>query len=321
MREKDISTLVLMFPGQGSQELGMLNRLRVPRLTAPLMKMADRIVGDVAPALSLSALCEYGPENILKITSNAQPAIVEASLAAFKLAKHYHPRPFKSSIKYFAGHSVGEYSALAAARVLDPRTAIYLVRQRGLLMEIASKLWPGKMFALHGFESEEQVENLCTETGVEIANSNGPAQLIITGGENEVKEAIRIAGEWKMRPKELPISGGFHSSKMKPIQEPFREILSRAEFYDLDPQTLFILNATGLPATSIEEIKEELVTQLASSVKWWKSMEYALDQGATRFIEFGPKPILTGLLSRIDKNRVKVNTCINSHEAAKALSI
>lgn len=296
--------VVYTFTGQGSQRIGMWDDLRAFHLAEGFFRTADRRLGT-----SLSTLCRVGPIEELTRTSNAQPAIVAHSLAAFitAIALHHEELPKPS---FHLGHSVGEFSALAAAGVIDGEAAVYLVRQRGLLMEGVN----GQMAVILGKDLEE-VEELCRQSGAEVANINCPGQIVFSGSQEQISTALGIAND--RRARLLPVSGPFHSSLMVPLRTEFRQILDDVSFRDAI--TPVILNVNAEPETRADVIKQMLVEQLASPVCWWQSVEYAIAHGVTTFVEFGPSDTLTGLLKRINPD-VR-GFAVTNYESAKALRL
>ncbi len=297
------------FTGQASQRVGMWDDLRQSAAAGKIFQMTDEIVD-----FPLSKLCSQGPLEQITRTSNAQPAIVAHSLAALAAARELHPELFEENPQYVLGHSVGEYSALAAAGVITTEDAIYLVRQRGLLMEQYSPA--GKMAALLGFSDKEQVIGICRETGAEAVNFNGPSQIVISGGTIEVEDAVRKARENKIKVVLLEALHPFHSSKMKPVQDMFREKVAPLEFKD---SLRVVLNTTAQFSRSGAEIKENAVVQIASPVLWEASMRLVIAKGVTTILEFGPGPVLTKLLRSIDPGVRGI--CIKDYESAQQLSL
>lgn len=292
------------FTGQGSQRVGMWDDLRDSSIAQSVFEAADKRLG-----ISLATLCSKGPIEELTRTSNAQPAIVAHSLSALYVTQNLHhdlPAP-----KFYLGHSVGEFSALAGAGVIDEISAVYLVRQRGLLMERVD----GQMAVVFGKEPEE-VDELCRQSGAEVANINCPGQIVISGNEEHISEALRIANDPR-RVRLLNVSGPFHSTLMAPLREEFRQILDDVSFQDA--KTPVILNVNAKPETRADVIKEMLVTQLAAPVQWRKSVEYAIAHGVTTFVEFGPGDTLTGLLKRI--NSEVRGVAVTDYQSAKTLSL
>lgn len=294
------------FTGQGSQRVGMWDDLRKFHLAEGIFKATDRRLGT-----SLSTLCREGPIDELTRTSNAQPAIVAHSLAAFVTTTAAQLHPDFPQPAFHLGHSVGEFAALAAAGVMDAESAVYLVRQRGLLMERVN----GQMAVVLGREPRE-VDELCKQSGAEIANINCPGQIVISGSEESIGEALKIADDPR-RVRLLNVSGPFHSTLMAPLRTEFRQILDDVSFQDA--RIPVILNVSAEPETRAAVIKEMLVTQLAAPVRWWQSVEYAIAHGVTTFVEFGPNDTLTGLLKRI--NADVRGFAVTDYQSAKDLSL
>lgn len=292
-----------MFTGQGSQWKGMWEGLDGSPAARSIFQMTEEVT-------------EYSLyTDDLKDTSKAQPAIVAHSLAALAAAKEICPEIFTNPPAFCLGHSVGEYPALVAAGVIDAEPAINLVMKRGLLMELAGWLNPGKMAALLGFEDQKQVSAICQKSGAEIANFNCPGQIVISGRAGNITDAVKLAKEEKIRVVELDISVASHSSLMRLAQGVFAEVLAPVRFKK--PKIPVISNVTARPYKSGAEIKKLLAEQLTSSVQWQKSIEYALDQGVTTFIEFGPRPVLTELLKRI--SREARGFCVSDLASVQAL--
>lgn len=279
------------FTGQGSQRVGMWVDLERSQEARAIFRVADAIVG-----FPLSKLCREGPLEELTKTSNAQPAIVAHSLAALVALYELHPQLQETPPKFYLGHSAGEYSALAAAGVIGLETAISLVRKRGLLIEKMSI--EGRMLAVHRFEHVDQVLAICSKTGTEAANFNGPGQIVVSGGVQGIEDAGMLAKEAGMRVILLRTSRAFHSSHMRPVTEEFKKVLAEVPFQD--PVMFFIPNATAQPTRSGEKIKEAIAEQIAKPVRWYESIRLVLENGVDTVLEFGPEGILTGLLRRID---------------------
>jgi [acyl-carrier-protein] S-malonyltransferase len=254
-------------------------------------------LADATLRFSLSRLCFEGPEDELKQTENAQPAIVAvslATLAALNEGESALPLPV-----YVAGHSLGEYTALAAAGVLDTAATIRLAWERGRLMHEAGQISPGGMAAVIGL-SQPQVADLCAETGTRIANINCPGQLVISGAVDKLARAVELAVEMSAyRVVPLQVSGAFHTALMQPAVDGMAEIIANLIFNT--PQVPIIANTNAQPLTTTEDVKAELLRQLTNSVRWQASVEYMISNGVDTFIEIGPGRVLSGLVRRISK--------------------
>jgi [acyl-carrier-protein] S-malonyltransferase len=285
-----------VFPGQGSQSVGMGHKLYQSSLKArEVFQEADE-----ALQFSISRLCFEGPDEELRQTVNAQPAIMTASIACLKAASEVnHPIP----PAFVAGHSLGEYTALVAANVLDFTDAIRLVRERGRLMQKAGEIEPGGMAAVIGLD-EVILREICRESGTEIANFNCSAQIVISGSKEALARAMELAKAADARRViPLQVSGAFHSTLMKPTVEGMCEAISQINFRT--PEVPIVVNSTAKPVTTAEGVKEELLRQLCNCVQWQPSVEYMLGEGISTFIEIGPGQVLSGLIKRIsDKARV-----------------
>lgn len=297
------------FSGQGSQRVGIWDDLRASAAAREIFQMTDEIVG-----FPLSKLCSEGPSEELTRTSNAQPAIIAHSLAALASIEELHSELLEAKPLFCLGHSVGEYSALVAARVITIREAIYLIRQRGLLIEQFGG--EGKMAALLGFRDQEQVMEICGRTQTEAANFNGPSQIVISGGVKEIEHAIGLAGEEGIKSILLETSHPFHSSLMRPARDEFEKALSPITFKD--PVVPIVLNTTARASTSGAEIKAAIARQIAEPVRWHESIIWVQQQGVRVFLEFGPKPVLTGLLRRIYPQAKGI--CVKDYKSAQELN-
>ncbi len=298
-----------VFPGQGSQWVGMGRDLCEHFASArAFFQEADGVLG-----FSLSRLCFEGPEEELRLTINAQPALVAASFACLKAAQDVIGDKNLPAPAFVAGHSLGEYSALAAANVLDFATAVSLARERGRLMHEAGLKRPGGMVAILGLD-EASLAEVCQETDTRIANFNCPGQLVISGAKENLTRAAELAkARGASRAIPLPVSGAFHSPLMAPAREGMSRILATLAFRQ--PAIPVIANTTAQPMTTPEQIKAELPAQLCHGVQWQRSIEYMVDNGVSTFIEIGPGKVLAGLIKRINKNVTTLN--IGDAEAIK----
>lgn len=287
-----------IFPGQGSQVVGMGADLfqSSPEARATFEE-ADEVLG-----FPLSRLCFEGPDKELRKTVNAQPAILTVSVACLKVASEVKELPVPA---FVTGHSLGEYTALVAADVLDFADALKLVWERGRLMQEAGELYPGGMAAVIGFD-RDLLKEVCQETGVVIANINSPTQIVISGAKENLAKAMDIAkikGARRVVP--LDVSGAFHSALMKPAAEGMAQALPEVSLRQ--PKIPIVANSTAQPLSSANSVRDELLRQLLNPILWQPSIEYAIKTGVSTFLEFGPGRVLTGLVKRIDKKVKTVN--------------
>jgi [acyl-carrier-protein] S-malonyltransferase len=295
----DLKQVAYGFPGQGAQSVGMGRDLYDAFDTVKeLFKQADDAIN-----FPLTKLCFEGSDEELRKTINAQPALVLVSFACLKAVQDVVGNTFPVA-KFMAGHSLGEYTALAAANVIDFKDAIYLSRERGRLMYAASLKQPGSMAAVLGLDETTLLE-ICKITETVIANYNCPGQLVISGAFERIAKASEMARAKGARVTPLQVSGAFHSPLMQPAVIGMSEVLNKVVFRD--PDVPIIGNVTAQPLTNGAQFYDELLSQLVSSVQWQKSVEYMISQGVTSFIEIGPGKVLTGLIRRINREAELVN--------------
>jgi len=300
-----------VFPGQGSQFAGMGRDLCENfSLAKAVFQQADETLN-----FPLSRLCFDGSEDELRQTINAQPAIVTASFACLKAIQEVNGNNDLPPPVFLAGHSLGEYTALAAAEVLDFATTVYLARERGRLMHEAGQKKPGSMAAIIGLD-ESLLTEVCRETDTRIANINCPGQLVISGAaENLIKAMDLTKSRGAHRVVPLQVSGAFHTPLMQSAVDGMSEIIAALSFSD--PAIPIIGNTTAQPLTAADSIKEELLRQLCNCVQWQRSIEYMIDSGVSTFIEIGPGKVLTGLIKRINKSVELIN--IGDIESVKSI--
>jgi [acyl-carrier-protein] S-malonyltransferase len=287
--------LAYLFAGQGSQCIGMGKDLyeSFPE-SKRIFDQADQVLG-----FALSQLCFKGPLEELTKTQNCQPAVLTVSIACLEAFKSVRSKEYALA-SYAAGLSLGEYSALVAAGALSLADAVYLVRRRGEFMEEEARKQPGKMASVLGLDLEI-IKDICRQTGTEVANINCPGQIVISGSAKEVEEAARIAEErGARRALFLEVSGAFHSSFMSQAASKLAGELQKIKISV--PGIPVVSNFTAQPTTEPNQIKENLISQVAGSVLWQDSMKFILSKGITNFIEFGPGKVLKGLMRRIDEN-------------------
>ena len=284
-----------VFPGQGSQKVGMLKDLyEAYPIVRERFAQADEALG-----YSISQLCFEGPDTELVKTANTQPAILTASVACYEILKE---KGFTPDI--VGGHSLGEYSALVAAGVLDFKDAVYVVHKRGEYMQEAVPLGEGAMAAILALPREEVVR-ICGEVNdtvgsVQAVNFNCPGQIVIAGATKAVEvaaEKMKEAGA--KRAVMLPVSAPFHSRLMEPAAKRLQEELDKIEVKDA--QIPVVANISGEILTDGATIKEALVTQAAAPVLWEDCVATMVDFGVTRFVEVGPGKVLTGFTKKINK--------------------
>ena len=301
-----------VFPGQGSQSVGMCRDLYDSVKSArEVFEQADRALG-----FSISNLIFSGSEEELRQTVNAQPALVTAGYACLQAAREIAGNKLASP-SFVAGHSLGEYTALLAAGVFDFTTAVRLARERGRLMHEAGRKQPGAMSAIMGLD-EAKLAEVCKTSDTVMANINSSGQIVISGPAENIKKAMELAtAAGASRAVPLQVSGAFHSPLMQTAVEGMTKYLEAAAFKK--PSLPVIGNVTALPLATPEDVKTELKKQLTSPVQWIRTIEYMSRQGVTEFIEIGPGRVLSGLVKRINKEAVTRN--LGDLNSIKALGI
>jgi [acyl-carrier-protein] S-malonyltransferase len=288
------NSLALLFPGQGSQAVGMGKELFEHHAVArDTFAEADETLG-----YKLSQICFEGPDDQLRLTEITQPAILTVSLAALRVLQQNGIQP-----SHVAGHSLGEYSAHVAAGTITFSDAVRTVRHRGKYMQEAVPVGVGAMAAILGMESPE-VDRICAEAArgqvCEAANINSPEQIVISGDTAAVERATRLAeSRGAKKAKMLPVSAPFHSSLMKPAQDRLAEDLKDLPFSD--PKIPVVCNVDAQVVNSGDLSRDALIRQVSGSVKWDQSMRLLIASGVKTLIEVGPGKVLWGLMRQIDR--------------------
>ena len=294
-----------LFPGQGSQSPGMGKDL------SDNFPVARQVFEEADDALSfaLSRLCFEGPAEELQLTENTQPAILAVSIAAYRaLESAGAPAP-----AFVAGHSLGEYSALVAANVLELSAALRIVRARGRYMQEAVPVGTGAMAAVIGGELSE-IERVCAEASANevcsVANINSPGQVVIAGSTAAVDRAIELLKEVARRVIKLNVSAPFHCALMKPAQDRLAPDLERLNFGD--PKFPVVTNVDARVTTAPGELRDALIRQVSAPVRWVESMQLLIENGVEKVVEVGPGKVLSGLMRQTSRD-IK---CLNVEDAA-----
>ena len=299
------SPIAFMFPGQGSQQVGMGRDL------AAMYPVAQETFDEADAALGyrLSQLCFEGPEDKLKLTEITQPAILTVSVAAWRVLQSQGMTP-----SYVAGHSLGEYSGHVAAGTLAFTDAVRTVRNRGKYMQEAVPVGVGAMAAILALPAEE-VEQVCAEVAqgevCQAANLNSPDQTVISGNKAAVERATELAKKrGSKRAILLPVSAPFHCALMQPAQDRLAQDLSRLEFHN--PEVPVMCNVDDALVRTGDTSRDALIRQVTGAVQWVKSMRALIALGVENFVEVGPGKVLCGLMRQIDRSR----SCVNVEDEA-----
>ena len=305
----------LVFPGQGSQKIGMgKDFFENYDLVKDLFKQADESLG-----INLSKIILEGPKDELDLTVNTQPAIFLISYSIFQVMKKEFNIDLDKA-KYFAGHSLGEYSALCAAKYLSFSDTIKLLKIRGDAMQNAVPKGEGCMLAVLG-SKVEIIENLLNENQnnftAQIANDNSEGQIVLSGRNSDIERLIKVLKTKNVKNIKLPVSAPFHCQLMSKATEIMRNEIEKLSFHN--SKNKLISNVTAKEIKNEEELKILLIDQIENRVRWRESVVHMINNGVNHFIEIGPGKVLSGLIKRIDKN-VKTNT-INHTSHIKDLEL
>jgi [acyl-carrier-protein] S-malonyltransferase len=308
-----MKNLAFIFPGQGSQHVGMGKSLADDYAVARnTFQEADDILG-----MDLSDLCFEGPEEQLRHTEYTQLAVLTCSIAGLRVLQEKG-----LSYDYVAGHSLGEYSALIACCSLSFEDALKLVQYRAKFMEEASQGRKSGMIAVLGLD-KHQLASICAEASnnngvVQIANYNCPGQIVIAGEIKALDKATRLAEASNARCIPLPVNGAFHSRLMQSAALNLQKIITDVSISK--PEIKFIATVTGNYINQSEQIRKILISQVTSPVHWEASIRLMINNGVTTFVEVGPGKVLSGLVRRIDRNMVTLNVD-TSNDVARVLEV
>jgi len=310
----------LLFPGQGSQVIGMGSEFYNNfDLVKKIFKQADEVLN-----YPISKLILEGPEDQLQLTQNTQPAILTVSYSIFQIMKTEFGIDF-NSFKYFAGHSLGEYSALVCSESLDLKDALYLLHERGKAMQAAVPVGKGSMIAILGVKIKE-IENILIShkniKGIcEIANDNAEGQVIISGDKESIQSLQLFLKEKKIKSIPLKVSAPFHCSLMKPAADQMKDKINNTVFKK--PLIKIVNNVTAETEGESNNIKTLLINQIFSTVKWRESLIYMSNAGIKNFVEIGPGKALIGMVKRTikDSNCFSINSITDIKKIQDELKI
>ena len=305
----------VIFPGQGSQIVGMAKDLHSKfEIVNKLFKEADEILN-----YPITRLILEGPKEDLNLTENTQPAIFLVSYSIFQLIKKEFGIDLNKA-NYFAGHSLGEYSALSCSEALNFTDTLKILKSRGIAMQNAVPKGEGSMVAVLGSEINK-IETIILENKEKyecfIANDNSEGQLVVSGGYDDIEKFISDLKSNSIKNIKIPVSAPFHCKLMKKATETMTTQINELKFSE--PKNILISNVTAAEANKPEMFKDLLIQQIEGRVRWRESVLFMIKKGVNQFVEIGPGKVLSGLIKRIDKG-IKVSA-INTEEDIKLLNI
>tara|TARA_A100001011_G_C14280051_1_gene831178 strand:- start:751 stop:1677 length:927 start_codon:yes stop_codon:yes gene_type:complete len=303
----------VIFPGQGSQMIGMGKDFYEKfNIVKKLYNEADEVLG-----FSISNLILNGPKEKLDLTENTQPAIFLIGYSIFQVLKEEFQFNLNKA-KFFAGHSLGEYTALASAEVLSFSDTVKILKIRGKAMQSAVPEGEGGMVAVLGSEIEK-IEKIIHDNNHEcyIANDNSNGQLVVSGSSKAIEKFILKLKSESIKNIKLPVSAPFHCKLMRKATDIMVKEIEKLTFHQ--PKNILVSNVTAKEINNISILKDLLIKQIESKVRWRESVIYMINNGVNKFIEIGPGKVLSGLIKRIDKN-IKVSA-INNEQDIKMLDI
>ncbi len=301
----------ILFPGQGSQFVGMGSDFYQKfDLVKKIFDTVDQTLG-----YSLTKIILEGPEDQLKLTKNTQPAIMTVGVSIFRTLNEKFNFNLKSA-KFFAGHSLGEYTALVCSGSLSLEKAAYLLHERGKSMQDAVPAGEGAMMAILGMslsDVEKEINSFSKSGICEVANDNSNEQVVVSGKKDTIELFGQNLKEKKKRGIILPVSAPFHCSLMKKASDAMKSKIDSTDF--LKPKPEIISNVTAKEETDVNRIRPLLVDQIISRVRWRESVDYMIKKGVTNFLEIGPGKVLSGLVKKINRDIKTLN--VNSVEDTK----